>query len=123
LAPLLERLAARHGELGGPDLVRLSGFLAATHGLIERVANGGESFPALAELCRGVPRLGELQARLRRTFDRRGRIRDDATPTHAAGHIDHAWVTNDLTCAVVATRVDTDADGSDHQPVWLRVDI
>lgn len=83
LAPLLERLAARHGELGGVDLVRLAGLLEATAVVIERVAKGGDSFPALAELCRSVPRLTELRTQLRKTFDRRGRIRDDATPALA----------------------------------------
>jgi endonuclease/exonuclease/phosphatase family metal-dependent hydrolase len=47
----------------------------------------------------------------------------DGTPTHAAGHIDHVWVTPDLAGALVAARVDTEAAGSDHQPVWLTLDI
>jgi len=47
----------------------------------------------------------------------------DTTPTHAAGHIDHGWITADLADAVCAARVDTIADGSDHQPVWFSLDV
>jgi endonuclease/exonuclease/phosphatase family metal-dependent hydrolase len=48
---------------------------------------------------------------------------DDMTPTHAAGHIDHAWVTADLAPAVAGAHVDTAAAGSDHQPVWITLDL
>jgi endonuclease/exonuclease/phosphatase family metal-dependent hydrolase len=48
---------------------------------------------------------------------------DDTTATHEAGHIDHIWVTPDLAAAVSGARVDTEATGSDHQPVWLTLDI
>lgn len=47
----------------------------------------------------------------------------DSTPTHDAGHIDHTWITADLAAAVRGARVDTEAAGSDHQPVWLTLDI
>jgi endonuclease/exonuclease/phosphatase family metal-dependent hydrolase len=48
---------------------------------------------------------------------------DDPTPTHAAGHIDHGWVTHDIANAVTGAHVDTNALGSDHHPVWFSLDI
>ena len=37
--------------------------------------------------------------------------------------IDYCFVSGGLADRLVSARVDRDADGSDHQPVWLEIDL
>ncbi|MEO5323828.1 endonuclease/exonuclease/phosphatase family protein [Mesorhizobium sp. CC13] len=45
----------------------------------------------------------------------------DATHPEKSRLIDYAFVQADLAAKVKSVRIDTDADGSDHQPVWVEL--
>ncbi len=84
LLPLLEALEAGEAELEGGDLLLLAAVIAATGRLAARAAAPEEDCPALAALAAELPGLGELEREIGRVLDRRGRVRDDATPELAA---------------------------------------
>jgi DNA mismatch repair protein MutS2 len=80
LLELLGRL--RHGRppVTGGDLVRLAGLLASTRQARERALAADPPLPRLAALLGALPALGDLEARILRVLDRRGEVREDASP-------------------------------------------
>lgn len=80
LADLFERLETGRPPVTGPDLVRLAVFLRACREALERIREADPPCPALAELAAGRPDLGELERRIESVLDRRGDVRDDASP-------------------------------------------
>ncbi|MEO8503290.1 MAG: Smr/MutS family protein [Acidobacteriota bacterium] len=84
LQALLDRLDTGRPPVTGGDLVRLAALLRATHEASERIASADPPLPLLASRAGGVPPLRHLEARIERTLDRRGEVREDATPTLVA---------------------------------------
>ncbi len=80
LQPLLAELERGGYNLGGRELVALGDFLGASAAAAERVRAADPPCVTLAERALPVPPCDELRRLLKRTFDRRGEIREDATP-------------------------------------------
>ncbi len=83
LAPVFERLASTRLEPGPTDLLLLADLLAASHEAASRVAAGEATVPELAAEVRTLPVVDPLRRRIGAVFDRRGRMRDDASPALA----------------------------------------
>ena len=84
---LLERLETGRPPLAGGDLVRLAGLLAASERAAARVARargdaGGneEGCPELAALAEPLADLSALRREIETRLDRRGDVREDASP-------------------------------------------
>ena len=84
LGELLARLTSGRPPLEGIDLVRLADFGKATRAAAGRIVEAIPPCPALAALARRLPDLGGLLKRIERTLDRRGEVREDASPKLAA---------------------------------------
>lgn len=87
LAPLLGGLGGGGRAIGGRELVLLARLLRQGGDARARIFGGsspgapaGSAFPALAELASGTADLRPLATRIERTLDRRGEVREDATP-------------------------------------------
>lgn len=78
--PLLAELAAGGGRLTGRDLVLLGDLLRITGEARRRIDGAEVPCEALPELALDLPDLEELRRHLKKTFDTRGEIREDATP-------------------------------------------
>ena len=84
LAELVERLASGDPPLAGGEILRLAGLLAAGGEAAARIARAD---PPCAELARAVADLADprpLVAKIGRILDRKGEVRDDASPRLAA---------------------------------------
>lgn len=81
---LLERLITGRPPLEGLDLVRLADLGKASRAAAARIREADPACPALAELLAGLPDLDPLLRRIDRTLDRRGEVREDASPALAA---------------------------------------
>ncbi len=84
LVELLERLASDRAPLAGPDLVRLAGILAASRAAARRIQRADPACPGLAAEAGHLPEARSLQERIEATLDRRGEVREDASPELAA---------------------------------------
>jgi DNA mismatch repair protein MutS2 len=84
LGGLLERLITGRPPIEGIDLVRLADLGKATHAAVARIREAVPPCPALQGLAAGLPDLDPLLRRIERTFDRRGEVREDASPRLAA---------------------------------------
>lgn len=82
--PLLADLGSGRPQAVGPLLVRLGGLLRATGEARERILGAEPPVPRLAELAAALPDLGELARRIGKCLDRRGEVREDASPELAA---------------------------------------
>lgn len=80
LEPVLRSLGDANAALTGRDLVLVGDLLAASTESLERVRGADPPCPALGELGTDLLPADELLSLLRRTFDSRGEIREDATP-------------------------------------------
>ena len=81
--PFLPRLAAlESGGLGldGKDLVELAALLEITADAMHRIRGVDPPCPHLLEVVEVLPDFSELRRRLKKTFDARGQIREDASP-------------------------------------------
>ena len=84
LAELVERLAGGDPPLAGSEILRLGGLLAAGG---EAAARISRAEPPCAELARAVAGLADPQPlvqKIGRILDRKGEVRDDASPKLAA---------------------------------------
>jgi DNA mismatch repair protein MutS2 len=84
LAELVRRLASGDPPLAGGEILRLAGLLAAGGEAAARIARAD---PACEELARAVADLADPQPLVRRIggiLDRKGEVRDDASPKLAA---------------------------------------
>jgi DNA mismatch repair protein MutS2 len=77
---LLERLDTGRPPINGPDLVRLAVFLRAIREAAAAIRQADPPCPALGELTAQLPDLSELERRIGSVLDRRGGVRDDASP-------------------------------------------
>jgi DNA mismatch repair protein MutS2 len=81
---LLRRLASGLPPIEGVDLVRLAEMGRASRAAAQRVASADPPCPGLAEWTAGLPEVEPLLRRIDRTLDRRGEVREDASPRLAA---------------------------------------
>ena len=81
---LLRRLASGLPPIEGVDLVRLAEMGRASRTAAQRVASADPPCPGLAEWTAGLPEIEPLLRRIDRTLDRRGEVREDASPRLAA---------------------------------------
>ncbi|MDX1642933.1 MAG: hypothetical protein R3244_01105, partial [Thermoanaerobaculia bacterium] len=79
LADLVAALDARQPELPGPVLLRWMDVLRTVRDAVERIT-ASEEATQLGALVEDLADLGWLEERIASTLDRRGRVRDDASP-------------------------------------------
>ena len=84
LGALLERLATGRPALEGADLVRLGDLGRATKGAVARIREAVPPCPHLLRMADGLADLDPLLRKIERTLDRRGEVREDASPRLAA---------------------------------------
>lgn len=84
LAPLLDRLATADEAPSGRELLRLAGLLATGQGAMERITAESDRFPELVAVAPAASGTRPLVTRIQRLLDRRGELREDATPRLAA---------------------------------------
>ena len=80
LKPLLTAIEGGGHSLTGRDLVEIGSFLKIASEAASRIAGADPPLPELATRLEDLPSCAELERTLRRTFDPRGEIREDATP-------------------------------------------
>ncbi len=78
--PLLAAIEEGGHSLQGRDLVAVATLLGLASEAVVRIAKADPPLPELAALVEGLPTCAALERVLRKTFDRRGEIREDATP-------------------------------------------
>ena len=84
LLQLLDRLVHGRPPIEGIDLVRLGDLGKATRTARQRIREAVPPCPGLGELAAGLADLEPLLRRIDRTFDRRGEVREDASPLLAS---------------------------------------
>ena len=84
LGDLLTRIATGRPPVEGGDLVRLADLGRATRGGAARIREAVPPCPALAALARELPDIDPLLKKIERMLDRRGEVREDASPRLAA---------------------------------------
>ena len=80
---LVERLVTGRPPVQGLDLVRLADLMRASRQAALRIRSA-ESCPALLKIALRVPDLQQLLSKIDRALDRRGEVREDASPKLAA---------------------------------------
>jgi DNA mismatch repair protein MutS2 len=81
LLPLLETLRRGDATVSGSVLVGIAGVLAATRDARQLIASSELQVPALMARQARVPDAEPLRRKIGRALDRRGGVRDDASPT------------------------------------------
>ncbi len=84
LGELLERVAGGRPPLTGLDLVRLADLVRSCRAAVGRIAAAEPPCPGLAEIAVAAPEAEGLLRRIEKTLDRRGEVREDASPQLAA---------------------------------------
>jgi DNA mismatch repair protein MutS2 len=84
LGTLLERLVSSRPPLEGADLVRIADLARATRTATARIREAAPPCPHLAAQVEALPDLEPLVRRIDRTLDRRGEVREDASPRLSA---------------------------------------
>ena len=79
-APLLERLESGRPALDGMDIVRLGELLRTSRAAAQRIFAAEPPCPALAVPAASLPEARALVQRIERTLDRRGEVKEDASP-------------------------------------------
>jgi DNA mismatch repair protein MutS2 len=79
---LLDRLGdpSRSSDLVGLDLVRLADLVRASHAAVDRIAAADPACPAFGQIATSLPSVLPLLERIAKTLDRRGDVREDASP-------------------------------------------
>ncbi|HXT21840.1 MAG TPA: hypothetical protein VN923_13900, partial [Thermoanaerobaculia bacterium] len=80
LAPLLDRAAGAPPGLSGRDVVALADLLETTSPVVDRIAAADPPCEALAARAATLPDTAPLRRQIRRVLDRRGEVREDASP-------------------------------------------
>lgn len=81
---LLRRLVNGRPPLEGADLMHLAELGKASRAAALRVRAADPPCPGLAAWCAGLPEIEPLLRRIDRTLDRRGEVREDASPRLAS---------------------------------------
>lgn len=84
LGDLMVRLTTGRPPLEGIDLVRLADLGKTTRAAAARIREAVPPCPALEGRARALPDLDPLLRKIERTLDRRGEVREDASPRLAA---------------------------------------
>jgi DNA mismatch repair protein MutS2 len=84
LGDLLTRIATGRPPVEGGDLVRLADLGRATRTAASRIREAVPPCPALGEMAAGLPDVDPLLKKIERMLDRRGEVREDASPRLAA---------------------------------------
>jgi len=79
-APLLERLETGLPPLEGPEILTMARLLEAGAAAIERIRAADPPVPELARRLEGLGDPTVLVAHVHRVLDRKGQVRDDASP-------------------------------------------
>ena len=82
--PILQELAKGGGRLRGRDLVEIGALLRISTDAVQRIRTADPPCEALASEVEELAEVSDLQRHLKKTFDGRGEIREDATPRLAA---------------------------------------
>ncbi|HEV8238539.1 MAG TPA: Smr/MutS family protein [Thermoanaerobaculia bacterium] len=80
LEPLLARAAGAPPGLSGRDVVALADLLETTAPAVARIAEADPPCEALAVRAATLPDTAPLRRQIRRVLDRRGEVREDASP-------------------------------------------
>jgi DNA mismatch repair protein MutS2 len=80
MAPVLQALFSPHGEVGGRELLRLAGLLRVVEQARARVESEPGPFPAWRDAFSSIPETVPLARRIESAIDRRGNVREDASP-------------------------------------------
>ncbi len=80
IAPLVARLASGRPPLEGPEILVLARALAAAGDAARRIGAADPRCPELARRLEGLADPAPLVARIGRLLDRKGQVRDDASP-------------------------------------------
>ena len=80
LLPLLEGLGDREPSVAGLQLMQLAVVLQITRQAAARIGNSELEVPALQELVADLPDVEPLRRRIAKSLDKRGRVKDDASP-------------------------------------------
>jgi DNA mismatch repair protein MutS2 len=80
LRPLLDRLVESDSSLSGTELIRLSGALMVVREAEERIRLSEINLPSLASLFQADDEIEAYCQRISKSLDRRGRVRDNASP-------------------------------------------
>lgn len=81
---LLQRVATGRPALEGADLVRLADVGKSTRAAAARIREAVPPCPNLSRMAEALPDVEPLIRRIDRTLDRRGEVREDASPKLAA---------------------------------------
>lgn len=81
---LLERVTTGRPAIEGIDLMRLADLIRTNRKASERIDEAEPPCPGLAALSNALPDLQKLVRKLESTLDRRGEVREDASPKLAA---------------------------------------
>lgn len=84
LGALLDRLSSGRPPIEGVDLVRLADLGRATRGAAARIREATPPCPELSRMAGELTDVEPLLRRIDRTLDRRGEVREDASPRLAA---------------------------------------
>lgn len=84
LGALLDRLSSGRPPMEGVDLVRLADLGRSTRGAAARIRESVPPCPELSRMAAELPDVEPLLRRIDRTLDRRGEVREDASPRLAA---------------------------------------
>ncbi|HYN23392.1 MAG TPA: Smr/MutS family protein [Thermoanaerobaculia bacterium] len=84
LGDLLERVGTGRPPLEGTDLVRLADLGKASRAAAARIREAVPVCPHLSRMAEALPDLDSLIRRIDRVLDRRGEVREDASPRLAA---------------------------------------
>lgn len=80
IGAIVPRLRSGHPPLAGGEILQLAAALRAADAARERLEEAEPPVPALAALAAPLPDPRPLIRRIERTLDRRGSVRDDASP-------------------------------------------
>ena len=80
LEPILRGLERFDQDLGGRELIEIGAMIETTGEALGRIRFADPACPALGERCAEMAPLEELARKLKKTFDGRGEIREDASP-------------------------------------------
>ena len=80
LQPILRGLERFDQDLGGRDLIEIGSLIETTTDAAARIRSADPPCLALGERVAALAPLDDLARKLRKTFDARGEIREDATP-------------------------------------------